>query len=420
MSQALEISKYSNSFVNTLSTETFRDLKKTTGETKKINEQWFKQRRYILSETPTIMDTDHVFSIPNSYGYVSHFWLEVGVGVIHGSATTGTMDWVCANLIKKVKVEIGSEIMCTYSGHDLIKLIHLANRGNSDVMNELYSIAGNLLTSSTPAATTTICAIPILVPGSNLVHDLDAFDVRSPAWPIGSCNSPMVITITMNSSTYMSATGWTYSVSDTKLKFFSYAVDGDNIANKTVSPTGLYYTWNFIKPISSTYPLTTVDATEHQFTIDNIITQGELDGIVIDVLGATENTAKIYQSTIELKKLSLKVRGNEILYEHDTVVEGKLNCLREWKCKNKVVVNANPTYRGAFYPMPLTGRPDLSGISGNIGTKGINLNLNKPTVFLMINRSGDAGVSLVSVMGIYKALYNIKNDKTAIVRISSD
>jgi len=397
MSEALQISNYSGTFVDTVSSTPLVDLKKSSGNTTKVLEKAFKIKRTITSES-SAMGTDHIFSIPASHGYVSHLYFEVqGTN----SVVYDFGEWALAgNIIKQVKVEIGSEIMCTYSGVDLVKMIKVANRSSNDAFEELRSISGNDDTNAD------IMLIPLLAPGSNLVHSLDAFDVRCPAFPIGACNNPMVVTVTLQTGAYASTNALV--INAPKLNFFTYAVDEPrNISNKQPSNTGVYYSWVYCKPISTTQSITLVANTENQFVIDNIITQGELEYVLIDFLIAAKATSLDFCDSSAMSRLALKVRGTEILYEHTNVWEGRLNFLRDFKCINKLTTTSGYGY---LYGMTTTLRPDLGGISGNIGSKGINLNLNKPTVFVTDTVGGTYTIRPVAM---YKALYNVNNDKTA-------
>ena len=399
MSEALEISKYHSSFNEKLSTRVVNDFKKSIGDTVKSKYLYFKSRRSITSDSTTL-GTEHVFSINNSYGYVSDFWLEIRGD---NSAVFDIGVGGACNCIKEIKIEIGSKTLCTYSGDDLYKMIHLVNR-DENIKTELISLMKSGDTNADPLLT------PILVPGSNLIYGLDAFDQRSPAWPIGAQNNPLVIRVTLQTGAYISKTN-AFVMGSMRLRFMSYAVQNDDIANKKPSKLGLYYSWYFFKPLGNTYTRTLTDATEDQFTIDNVITQGMLNGIVIDVLDRTTKVADMeYQDTEPIDELALKVRGTEVLYEHDSQEEGRLRCLKDWKILNKY--NTSASTFGYYYPMALTARSDLS--ISSIGTKGLNLNLNKPTIYLTCTSLTNSGTAhTVRVLALYKCMYNIKNNKSS-------
>jgi hypothetical protein len=397
MSEALQISNYSKSFNSELSTRVINDFKKTTNDTVKTKFQYFKKRRTITSES-TVLDSDHLFSIPVSHQYVSSFYLEF--------TSDDSLAWDigvggACNLIKQVKIESGSEALQTYTGNDLYKLIHLANK-DSDNRDELV----RLMKSGDTNADVMLC--PLICPGSNGIIGLDSFDARSPAWPIGAMNNPLTIRITLQTGAYVSKTN-AFVLASMKLRFFSYAVANDNLANIRPSNSGgIFYTWNYIKTLSNEYSRTLTNNSEDEFTIDNVITQGLLNGVVVDVLDKTTQVVdKEYFNTEGIDTLKLVVRGNEELYIHESQEEGSYLCLNEWKVKNKYSTSA--TGLGYLYPMSVTSHPWMFT---NIGGKGLNLNLNKPTIKLTVKSLSNSGTShFVRVMAIYKCLYNIYNSK---------
>ena len=400
MSDILKISKFSSSFQK-LPARTVNDLKKSTGNSFKMQGQYFKETNEILSQSTTL-DSEHIFTIPNSNGYTGHMWLEIkGTGV----SVYDIGVWGAANCLKEVKADHGNRDMVQYTGSDLVKFIHLANK-DTRVLAALQEMAGSGDTD------TNTMIIPILAPGSNLKYSYDSYDARAPAWPIGAINTPMDIKVTLNTGAFISKTN-AFQLSSIKLKYISYTLDSDNIANTKPTKSGIYYTWNYFDILSNEYAVTLTDATEAQFTIDNVITQGLLDSVIIDVLDRTTKVAdKEYHDTEPIDELELITDGRKTIYEHSSTQEGQLNCLRDWKVNNKIYGSAS-TF-GYFYPMGITGRPDLSSISGNIGTKGLNLNDNKPTVKLTCTTLTNSGTAhTVRVIGMYKALYQVANNKTA-------
>lgn len=422
MSEALQISKYSPSLVDTLSAKSVKDLKKDVSDTFKVQEQCFKTRRLITSDSNTL-GTDQVFSIPNSYGYVSHFYLS-----ITGSSASLASQWAAVNLIRQIKVEIGSEIMCTYTGQSLAQMLWIANRASIENAWELRRLteAGGAASGNNVGVTVANLPliIPIICPGSNGIYTLDAFDQRSPAFPLGACNSPMVITVTMQTGAL--AFNVAYVMTNMQLGFFSYAVDESrNIANKEPGVGGVYYSWVFTKPVCNSYRRVWTAATPDQFTIDNVITQGELDSILIMAVNSTREGTFDHMAGDAITSLQLLVRGTEVLYQHQSENEGCLNFLRDFKIKNKLTdfltaggVAGTYTPFGWMYGMSLTNRPDVSSISGNIGTKGINLNLNKPTILCTPFTTSGATTNII-ITALYKALYNVNQDKTAKTIISA-
>lgn len=397
MSEALQISNYHRSMNSQLSTRVINDLRKTTGDTVKTKAQYFKQLRSITSES-TVLDTEHLFSINNSYSFVSNFYAEfkaTGVNV-YDIGVGGA-----CNCIKEVRIESGSEALMTYSGNDLYTMLHLLNK-DEDERTELV----RLMKSGDPD--TAVMMVPIICPGSNGIIGLDSFDSRSPAWPVGAMNNPLTIRITLQSGSYISKTN-DYQLGSLKLKFFSYAVQNDNLPNLRPSGAGgIFYTWNYIKTLSNEYTRTLTDATEDEFTIDNVITQGLLNGVVVSILDQTTHAVdKEYQDTQPIDSLQLVVRGNEKLYEHDSQEEGSMFCLQDWKVRNKYASSA--ANLGYVYPMALSSH---AWMQTNIGGKGLNLNLNKPTVKLTCaSLTNSATAHKVRVIAVYKALYNIANSK---------
>jgi len=440
-SDALQISNFHDSFHNRLSTRVLKDLKKTTSDTFKTAEVYYKERRSITSESTTL-DTEHLFSINNSYSMVSHFWLEI---TSDNSAAFDIGDWSAANCIKRIEIEIGSRKLCDYTGDDLVKILWLTNRDTS-VREELYQLANGITRpSGDPNAIPLL--IPIIAPGSNCIYSLDASDQRTPAFPIGACNNPLVIRVTIQSGSYISKTN-DFVMASLKLKFMSYAVKRDPIPNTRPSAVqGIYYTWNYVKPMSNTYTRTLSNATEDQFTIDNVITQGMLNMVIVDVLDRSTHVAdKEYQWGQPIDELKLTVRGNSELYQHESQSEGRLLCLMDHKVPNKLRVRYNSglstgaidsgahsnahthalstldgyvQYQeqfGFIYPMSLTGRPDLSWV--DVGSQGLNLNLNKPTIYLTCTSlTNTASQHTVRVLAIYKGLWNVLNDKSARLEI---
>ncbi len=404
-SDALQISSFHDSFHNRLSTRVLKDLTKTTSDTFKSEKVYYKERRSITSESTTL-DTEHLFSIANSYSLVSHFWIEI---TSDDSAAFDIGAYGAQNCIKRIEIEIGSRKLCDYSGDDLVKILHFVNR-NSIIRDELNSLAGSGDVNAVPMIT------PIIAPGSNGIYSLDASIIKTPAFPIGACNNPLVIRVTMQSGSYISKTN-DFSMASLKLKFFSYAVKADPIPNvRPRAIQGIYYTWNYIKPMGNTYTRSLTSATPSQFTIDNVITQGMLNGVIIDVLdNATKGDDKEYQDTQPVDVLTLSVRGNSELYQHENAQEARLLCMQDWKVVNKY--NGTTDKYGYVYPMALTGRPDLSWV--NIGTQGLNLNLNKPTVTLTCNSlTTSPGDYKVRVLAIYKGLWSVLNDKSARLEIA--
>lgn len=400
MSEALRISKYSNSFIDKLPAKVVKDLKKSTGDTFKTKEDYYKQINEIV-DTSAALGTTSSFDIANSFGYISNLWVELkGTGV----SVYDIGQWGIANALATVEIRHGSTVMCSYTGAELVKMIHLCNK-DERILAELNEIAGN------GDMDCKVMCIPLLAPGSNLKYCYDSYDVRAPAWAIGACNTKLRVNITLASGLTIS-TGTAFELSSLSLKFMSYSLENDNISNVKPTKSGIFYSWNYFQPIGNTYPITLTDATEAQFTINNVIQQGMLDGIIIDVLDVTTKVADVeFYDTEPIDKLNLSCHGNNYLYKHDSVNEAKMHCMREWKISNKIY-NTAANY-GYIYPIPLTGRPDLSSITGNIGSKGLNLNDNKPTIKLTCTALTNSGtLHRVHVLAIYKAIYRIMNNKS--------
>jgi len=410
MAEQLNVSKYNPTFNDKISCKEVNDFKKTTSDCFKLTGKYFRTLRNI-SAASTTLATEQLFTIPKELGHVSHFYVEF-IGSNPGTHAIG--NWMAANVISSIKIEQGDQTLMQYTGQDLVKMLHLVNR-DKNVKTELAAIAnGNTTISSSygdPSASPLI--IPLIAPGSNGVHTLDSSDIRNPAWPIGAANTPMTIRITTRTGAQIAGSSNTaYALTTFKLKFFSYAVDNSGVYNLQPSSSGIYYTWNYFRTISNIY--SRAHAATDSFTIDNVITQGELVGITVSVNGATENTGTsigyLYNKSTSLTALSLTMNGEKI-YEHSNVVEAQLRCLADWKVKNQIEGDDGNSY---IYPMALTCRPDLSLM--NIGTNGINLNNNKPTIDVT-NGTSDT-TAYFHLMAIYKCLYNIKNDKNVEYKIS--
>ncbi len=401
MSEALEISTYSKCFNSALSTRVIDNLKKTTSDTYKTKYQYFNTRRSITSES-TILDSEHLFQIPETYGYVGNFWLQM---VSDGSAVFDLGAWGIQSAIKEVKIEIGSKTLMTYSGHDLVKMINLQVR-DSAKKDELKALSGSGDPSLTPMMT------PLIAPGSNLQYwDLDGFDVRQPVWPIGAQNTPLLLRITLRAGSAFSKTN-PFVMGSLKLFFDTFSVANDNIASIRGSQVGgVYYTWNYVKILSNYDNITVTDATEVSQNIDNVISQGLLNFICFDLLDVTTKEADMEMYDTEpIDALEIVVRGSEDLYIHDSKEEARLGIMKDFKVIGKY--NGTNTGYGYFYPCALTVLPAM-GFS-QISSKGLDLNLNKPLIKFTCNSLTNSGTThRFRYMAVYKALWNLKNSKQA-------
>jgi hypothetical protein len=400
MSEALEISKSHTSFSENQPARVIDDILKDTAQTIKTKYRYFKKQRSITHST-SALGAETLYEIQRDYGFVSDFWLEIKSD--NSAAWDIGVGGAC-NAINRVRVEIGSEVMMEYSGDDLYKMIHLMNK-DEDTKTEIVS----LMKSGDPNADP--LTVPLLVPGSNLCLEADPVDSRNPVFPIKACSQHMTIRITLQTGAFISKTN-AFVLGSMTLKFKSYKIDNDPVeALRTTglkSSTNIFYSWNFLRPVGTTYTRTLTDATADSFTIDNVITDGELNCIVIDVLDRTTKVADMeYQDTQIINVLELLVRGTEKLYEHSTAETGRILCRQEFKITNKY--NSSASGYGYFYPMALTGRPDLS--MKNFGTKGLNLFLNKPTINLTCTSlTNSASAHTVRVLGVYKCMYQIRSN----------
>ncbi len=358
----------------------------------------FKTKQSFTSPSTTL-GVDHVFTVFRADQYVSNFWLEI--------TGTGAAVYDIGNLggyscINRVQISQGDEIMMTYTGEDLAKLVHLINRSNPDALAELAT-----LSRSTADTDVTPMIIPILAPGSNLLFSADAYNAASPAWPIGACSSDMIITVTLNTGAYISKTN-AFQLASLKLKYYKYVdknpVNNQFQKNKGADSTGVYYSWFYMRPISGNETAVLVANTDYTFKTDNIIVEGEVDAIVMDVVttgaGSKEEDMEYFDKAI-INKLEFR-SGDALIYAHENQYEARYLSLKDWRCINKLAGSA--TDLGYIYAMGVSEDPFASVISGNI--KGsVNFNINKPTYILQVLANA---TYRIRYMAIYKCFYEIK------------
>lgn len=410
------------SVVDTVNARTIVDTFKTSGESFKVSDKVFKYERAISSNLTGLgaYGVEHVISIPVSERYVSNLSLEIAGTT--ADATTNATDYnnwaIQTSLIKKVKIVIGDTTMCEYTGSDLVKIITYANRSSPTNIIELNSLAGS---GNVGCEATTLRSIPMITPllgpGSNCIYSLDAFDQRNPAFPLGGCNQPMDIRITTQASSY--GTSKPLTITYVKLRYISYSAEGvPDVANKSVS-TGIFSSWVYSKPI--TYTLggqSLTDGTIFATNIDPVISQGELDGVCVSLLQSTMTSALKFTDYAQIDKLQLLCRSTDVMYNQDNMYQGRLNSMREMKIPNKIY--GSTAKYGYVYYMALTNRPDLSGISGNYGTKGVDLNINRPLVQITLgtNAESPTGTYDLQVLAFYKCEWGIYNNKNSYSKTS--
>jgi len=398
-STALDISNYVKSIHETCRARSVDDLLHGPQQGIKSKFEYFKERRSLTSESTTL-GTEHQFEINRTEGVVGDFWLEI---TPDNSAEFDVGTGGACSCIDRIEIEIGKNLV-TYSGETLFKIIHMVNK-DEDTKTELVSLMGVDDVNADPMI------VPILAPGSNLMYGKEG-SPWNPFFPIGACSNPMVIKVYFETGAYISKTN-ALAVNSIKLRYMKVSAKNLNLSlsNKRPSRSGIFYSWFYVKPIDNSYTRTLTDATEDQFTIDNVITNGQLKGIVIDVLDRTTSAADMeYFDTQPIDALYLQVKGTQSIYEHDNKFEARLRCMKDWKILNKY--NSTTADLGYYYPMALEGRTDWD--FDNVGTKGQNLNLNKPTVKLTCTTlQNSATAHTVRVCALYKCYYQVREDQSA-------
>lgn len=427
MSETLQLSKYNSTFVDKIGSVPIEDLKKPLGKTFKVSEQCYKRKAEIASNL-TSLGTKHVFTIPKTGGYVGSFGLIAEVnGIV---STKEDANWAFANFIQTVEVKLGTTTLMLYEGTDIPKMIHLANRGKTDIIQQL----SQLQTMNEATITNQIIYTPLFAPGSNMRYGLDAFDQRQPAWPIGLCNTDMTIEITFRAAAVIfkvQAGTPTAFASAPRLTYNTYSVDETvNVGTQSLVSNkdsgSVWYSWTWVRPQYYETSFAVSASTEYSVQPDGIIDSGELDFLTFEVVDSTANLGTLfnYTSGSSIKSINVTAGGGAEIFKFDECVEGKARTMEAMKCA-PILYNTVARTRGtgAFYMIPMTDRPDLGGISGNIGSKGLVLVNNKPTIKFVIDQAYDGAVKFnstdtakIRVTAYYKCMYNIMKDGTVKTR----
>ena len=387
----LELSYRRPNFNDGLKTKKISDIKKTTSDTFKTKERYFIQDNELLSGS-TSMGSTHTFSIKRSEGFVGNFRLYM---TLAGSTTTGQL--VHAAAIDEIDVIIGSSVM-KYSG---LTLWHFLNTINNDATakTELAAWAGGAAKTTTAAG---LGIVPIVAPGSNGLYKTYSDMGENPMFPIGKCNTDMVIRVTLKAITDLETTT-AMTLTSLYLKYYSAKIKDDIGISTTKGGKQVVYSYNYVHFQDQTLTKVQVSGTEYAYDLSSIIINGDLQFVgCTQTIDAEYSTAKDHFDTQEIAALRMVLKGTHNIYKHTSTLEARDKHLKYFKGTN--VFGQTSTY---FYNIPISA--NFAWVVNKPGSSGCNLNLESPLLYITAPASDTVRLHTFAV---FKCIYQVYSDKT--------
>lgn len=391
--EILSISERHKNFNDGLSTKLLKDIRRTSGDTFKTKERYYKEE-VVKTSNQTSFGTEHVFRIDRSDQFVSRFMLEFNCS---GASTTKN-HWAVA-AIDYIQIEMTGVNNLRYSGLSLATFLLTVNTDNQ--MKEfLADMWGDALTTTALGQKFT----PIVGPGSSGVIKGYGDMGQNAAWPVGKQGSDLIIKIGLRAASALETTSGVLTLDSLKLRYDRYVIKGEIGIPTTSAGRQIIYSYNFVYFQETDIIKATTSGNEDSLQIDNIITDGDLQFLTFfAVIDGEYVTNTDHFNAQAIVAANFKIKGSQTVWSVSSLLEKQVKNVQDFK--GKALFPTNSTH---FYNIPIS--PNFCWNVKNLGSPGVNLNLENPT----LNVTAIATDTVrYHVLAVYKCVYNLYSDKTA-------
>ncbi|MCK4500519.1 hypothetical protein KAU11_08470 [Candidatus Babeliales bacterium] len=336
-------------------------------------------------------------TVDSTKGFISQLCIRFEVA---GTLTVSAHNLAYA-MIESYKISIGGEDF-DYHGDSLFQYICTVNT-DQETRDQLGNFAGDAASSSIPG----ICYAYLLGPGSNCVINAYNDPSKQIFFPLGKCNTDMVIEVKLKAGTEVEKTSTNISLTTMKLCYkniiFEKELKDTEPYQNQPKPQKFLYSAILPKILTKIKTMTTVASTNYDLAaIDNVSKEdGELLWIGFNTSTAAQyDTNKDPFVTENIINLEM-FQSTTSIYKHETAREAEFLHLNAFKTINKFPLTS--TY---FYNIPFSSQ--YNWLPNSKLSKGINCN--KANLSICFDGVTSATIQY-TIFAVYRYLITIDGKK---------
>lgn len=347
---------------------------------------------YITSNGTSIDGATHVIQIPNSWGKIGDFYLDILLPAQTYVAHTLT------SMIKEIRWNFSSGDDLKYTGETLNFILqHMNDLKHTQIIHKMQNNSASAVTSSK------WFTIPLMMIGSK-PNFSDQEDLYNVPFKVYKMINQFQFEVDFHPLTKFVTSGST-GTATVRLRFKQYEfLNTDTITNNGSAVKPELYLLPYI--LTDTVPLTLNTATETNFTINSNKCDAECNELALKLVLDSDYKASqsLLYTSIGLETLTCELKNIKIYdgYGPNIILSEYFN---EYSWENTDDVAGSEKIVNVI---DFSETPKLL-YTQSIGTAGINLNLDSPKISLIAAGSHSAAAATMWYAFVYKSIYIINS-----------